>query len=1183
MAVLPVKKEIDDVNADSGKTQSKNLLNQFWNLASLDDSMRITSVVNVITELKSSGKKADLDYTVQRLVKGLSSSRKAARQGYATALTHILKEFQNVTTDTILELMSKHLAVTGALKGHEERDNYFGQIFGFLAICKAKVAEDTTSSGVKSIMEKLVVLMKKKSYIQEICGKAICDVLSSINYDVFTEQVESTLKSILQKGWASCTPEELTILLTIENQFKTDLPKKYFRQHWNKSSLLHKDNYTNLSKVLMDTSNTAHPRVHILWDHITEHFVSDASVDEFQIFWKIVVEDGLLESTHKRKFLALNVMLKFLPKISSQQVNVILSAQLLRCIINSCQSKENYLFNAVKDVLRKIPEEVEKNNDANVKLCVIKRLVGSNGHICFDSITHVRTVEQLTIKMKSGFVEYFNWLKSVFVSGSTADEEDDDEQEEEEEAKEKNKMTKRTEKDITLCRGWVVGQLVILARCCKAQNEEELLIQISLFLFLHSFFVVVKRNKKETLLNEVPVQSISEATHVACQQKFLTVLNEITNIHWPVEQQERKLHTFGGLAQDGEFYAMKILQYAKHLLTLPKYVNLKDAWIPEVFESFNNTMDVMTDMNTESAETEHITKTKGTQLLFIHTTLQLFSNREEAVSILQELHTCYKKAEEKKKKKEKEPHWTEVLTEILLSFLAQSSHLLRQVVDMVFPSIAPHLTQEALEQLINAIKPKPKNEEDFDMIDSDEEEENSGETNKNGNDSPAKEDDEEGKDNDDEDYSSDSDDDEEDNDDSDMEIDDAFKTELKAALGDFAVNSDDSDSGDDDKDEQSDDEADVDMDTCDPKQLHAMDQALASVFKARKQKQLDKKKKKDMKQTVLHFKLRVLDLVEIFIRKQPKDPKILQFVEPLLDVIRASHGHTKELALFERTLGIFKNKLCHLHEYPSGSDLNSEQVHLQIERLIELAKTASSALFVNYITQGIVYLIRVLRGTPEIKGPSPLRTRSQRKRRETITQPIDEHIGCLDEKRIIKYYADALSEFMTKRSSHLQPSLFIEVIQRFPDIGWKIAPSLPQYLNTACNNFRKVKACEMLKLLFSKKTKNIADDLLQISAPLLKQVAQILESIRTDNTSLKARQIHDIVHLIGVFVKEVGKYEELRNKIEFDELKAIVENTIDSKVVSRSPSLQSYCKTIVIAIGSLWQTDNGLKKKKTTK
>lgn len=44
--------------------------------------------------------------------------------------------------------------------------------------------------------------------------------------------------------------------------------------------------------------------------------------------------------------------------------------------------------------------------------------------------------------MKSGFVEYFNWLKSVFVSGSTADEEDDDEQEEEEEAKEKNKMTK---------------------------------------------------------------------------------------------------------------------------------------------------------------------------------------------------------------------------------------------------------------------------------------------------------------------------------------------------------------------------------------------------------------------------------------------------------------------------------------------------------------------------------------------------------------------------------------------------------------------------------------------------------------------------------------------------------------------------------------------------------------------
>ena len=68
---------------------------------------------------------------------------------------------------------------------------------------------------------------------------------------------------------------------------------------------------------------------------------------------------------------------------------------------------------------------------------------------------------------------------------------------------------------------------------------------------------------------------------------------------------------------------------------------------------------------------------------------------------------------------------------------------------------------------------------------------------------------------------------------------------------------------------------DIDMDTCDPKLLKAMDQQLAAVFLAKKLKQQEKKKRKDMKQSLIHFRLRVLDLVEIFIKKQPKNPKIV--------------------------------------------------------------------------------------------------------------------------------------------------------------------------------------------------------------------------------------------------------------------------------------------------------------------
>lgn len=47
-----------------------------------------------------------------------------------------------------------------------------------------------------------------------------------------------------------------------------------------------------------------------------------------------------------------------------------------------------------------------------------------------------------------------------------------------------------------------------------------------------------------------------------------------------------------------------------------------------------------------------------------------------------------------------EPHWVEVLTEVLLSLLTKTSSLFRHVVDQVFVLLAPHLTQNALNMIL---------------------------------------------------------------------------------------------------------------------------------------------------------------------------------------------------------------------------------------------------------------------------------------------------------------------------------------------------------------------------------------------------------------------------------------------------------------------------------------------------
>ena len=54
----------------------------------------------------------DLSYTLSRLVKGLASSRKAARQGFAMALTEIILMFDTVTVEDVINYMKDSLAVT---------------------------------------------------------------------------------------------------------------------------------------------------------------------------------------------------------------------------------------------------------------------------------------------------------------------------------------------------------------------------------------------------------------------------------------------------------------------------------------------------------------------------------------------------------------------------------------------------------------------------------------------------------------------------------------------------------------------------------------------------------------------------------------------------------------------------------------------------------------------------------------------------------------------------------------------------------------------------------------------------------------------------------------------------------------------------------------------------------------
>ncbi|KAI4898192.1 hypothetical protein NFI96_030546 [Prochilodus magdalenae] len=97
---------------------------------------------------------------------------------------------------------------------------------------------------------------------------------------------------------------------------------------------------------------------------------------------------------------------------------------------------------------------------------------------------------------------------------------------------------------------------------------------------------------------------------------------------------------------------------------------------------------------------------------------------EDSVELLKDLRSCMEKAQAKKSKKKKkkeadgeeEPHWVEVVVEILLSLLSQPSRLIRNVCKTAFSRICPHLTQPALSAILNVLDPSKDEDESGVMV-----------------------------------------------------------------------------------------------------------------------------------------------------------------------------------------------------------------------------------------------------------------------------------------------------------------------------------------------------------------------------------------------------------------------------------------------------------------------------------
>ena len=309
------------------------------------------------------------------------------------------------------------------------------------------------------------------------------------------------------------------------------------------------------------------------------------------------------------------------------------------------------------------------------------------------------------------------------------------------------------------------------------------------------------------------------------------------------------------------------------------------------------------------------------QLLFTHMGFQLFSDPVGAQDIIKDLYICLEESKKSSRSNNdndaEEPKWVEVVVDSLLSLMSQNKHVLRQVVNSVMALLCPHMTANALQAVIDVINPQEEEEENGIKSEDDitDEEDNVGSENEDS-----------GKDND-----------ENSSDESEEEgeagnIDDEVKERIKDALGEAKAESDDEN-----------DNVSIDMDDLDDEAMEKMDTALGQIFKQLSGKKHPAQLKKEKKDATaqMHFKIRCLDVIDVYLNHQPSMSHVLFLLIPLLTSIETymkMKGHEPLATRLKNTV----KKITSLKKIQSAdSELEPSSLAEMLQSLINLANSGS--------------------------------------------------------------------------------------------------------------------------------------------------------------------------------------------------------------------------------------------------
>ncbi|KAJ4843122.1 hypothetical protein Tsubulata_002909 [Turnera subulata] len=1081
----------------------------FKDLASADVGVRQAAVERLVTELKvvqkayeglenkeladggfklEAEKDDGLDdcapsvrYAVRRLVRGVSSSRECARQGFALGLTLLLGGIRSIRLESFLKLVVDFLEVSSSMKGQELKDCLLGRLFAYGALARSgrlleEWMSDHNTAFVKEFTSIVISLATKKRYLQEPAVAVILELVEKLPAEALLNHVLEApgLREWFESATDPGNPDALLLALKIREKtsvagtvFGNILPNPF-----SPSAFFSSEHLSSLVSCFKE-STFCQPRVHSVWPTLVNILLpeivstaedvvsashslkkhkknrkSSSSEEEntktIQSFCEVVIEGSLLLSSHDRKHLAFDILLLLLPRLPASFVPIVLSYKLVQCLMDVLSTKDSWLYKVAQFFLKELSNWVG-NDDVRRVAVVLALQKHSNGR--FDLITKTKTVKALLVGFatESGCMLFIQNVTSMFLDEGQASEEPSDQSQTTDDNSEMGSVEEKdsfgTLGNSDSLKTWIVESLPSILKDLKLDPDAKFHVQKEILKFLS-----VQGLFSASLGSEVTSFELGEKfrwPRAATSTVICRACIEQIQLLLASSQKVEGSQFLANSLETGDLgsYFMRFLVTLRNIPSVSLFRALSDA----DEQAFSKLQEMETKLYREErnqGQSDEALKLRALRYLLIQLLLQVFVQPGELSETVSELVICCKKAfatsdlldssGENELDSDGNPELMDVLVDTLLSMLPQSSAPMRSAIEQVFKYFCSDVTSDGLLRMLRVIKKdlKPARHQEADSEDADEDDE----------DVLGIEEDEEI----DEAETGETAESEEQTDDSETvgEVEEGAKEQTE--------DSDDSDSGMDDD------------------AMFRMDTYLAQIFKEKK----NQTGGETAQAQLVLFKLRILSLLEIYLHENPGKCMLVNLVTSLFilyawmpqvltvysNLVQAFvNPNTTEISeqLAQRIWGILQKKIFKAKDIPKGEAVQLPTLESLLEKSLKLASKPFKS--------------------KKSTSNSLKKKESASWKRHTMITSLGQNstfwiLKIIDSKkfseaelqRVFDIFKDVLTRYFQTRNSQIKSGFIKEILRRRQWIGHHLFGFLLEKCGTGKIEFRRVKALDLV-------------------------------------------------------------------------------------------------------------------------